>query len=259
MKAVHQIADYQDELGNTIVGTPKSATGSKVVFRAKGCTLEIAEGVRLQNCVVLFDCDGGRCVIGPGSQFKGTIRVGLGCSVILGSGLTVTNNCYISTAERTSVRVGDDCMFASNNEIRADDAHPIYDMATGKRLNPSRSIEIGDHVWLAAEAVLLSGSRVGDGSVVGFRSLLKSHVPPNSVAAGSPARVLREGVLWKRSHLTLTAPYFFPDLEGPAPAPVRRGTTHALARKLVQNPRGFFADSRHPALRALASLIRGPR
>lgn len=106
--------------------------------------------------------------------------------------------------------IGDDCMFATGNEIRTDDAHAIYDMETGERLNHSRSITIGNHVWLAFQSVVLGGSSIGDGSVIGYRALVKGEVPPNSVAVGSPARVVRSGIIWKRPHLSMHPPHFFP-------------------------------------------------
>jgi hypothetical protein len=109
------------------------------------------------------------------------------------------------------VEIGDDCMIASRNEIRADDAHPIFSVETGRRTNMPRSIHIGAHVWLAAGAVVLGGSRIGSGSVVGLGSIVKGAVPNNCVVAGSPARVVRRDCAWERPHLSLTKPYLKPD------------------------------------------------
>lgn len=39
-------------------------------------------------------------------------------------------------------------LIANQCRVRADDSHPIYDGVTGERINPSRSISIGDHVWI---------------------------------------------------------------------------------------------------------------
>jgi acetyltransferase-like isoleucine patch superfamily enzyme len=258
MPTIDTIAPYADKNGNRIIGTPKSATACKVLFRAKNCTLELGEGVSLQNCTIHFDCDGGRCTIGAESRYKGSIRIGLGSKVEIGTKLTVTGACYITTAERATVVIGDDCMFASHNEIRADDAHPIFDLHTGARINRSRSIRVGNHVWLATEVVLLGGSSIGDGSVIGYRSLVKSAIPENSIAAGLPARVVRRDIVWERNHLTLTAPYDFP---GTSIAPAnleqrKRPSVRKLVRKLSRNPQAFLADSRSPLLRTLGSWMR---
>jgi hypothetical protein len=49
----------------------------------------------------------------------------------------------MSATEGTTIVIGDDVMFASHNQVRADDAHPIFDVRTGQRVNVSKSIEIG--------------------------------------------------------------------------------------------------------------------
>jgi acetyltransferase-like isoleucine patch superfamily enzyme len=52
-------------------------------------------------------------------------------------------------------------------------------------------IVIGDHVWIAARCILLAGARVGDHAIVGAGSVVRSEIPPNAIAAGNPARVVR--------------------------------------------------------------------
>lgn len=53
-------------------------------------------------------------------------------------------------------------------------------------------IHIGSKVWLPWRVFVMPGVKIGDGSVIGAGSLVTSTVPPHSLAAGSPAKVLRE-------------------------------------------------------------------
>jgi acetyltransferase-like isoleucine patch superfamily enzyme len=78
-------------------------------------------------------------------------------------------------------------MIASNVQIRADDGHPIFNVADGSRANPSRDIHIGEHVWVAYGVVVLGGATLGDGSVMGMNSLVTGKIPNNVIAVGSPA------------------------------------------------------------------------
>lgn len=203
------VKPYADDQGNKIIGTAKEAVSTKIIFNGKNCTLEIGEGVKLRETIIRFDAHDATIHIGDNSQFRGTIRVGIGCAVHIGRSLTVTEKCYISAAERTNVIIGDDCMFASFNQIRTDDAHPIYDLNTRNRVNKSQSIKIGNHVWLGYNAVALSGSSIGSGSVVAFGSIVTSNIQENSICAGVPARVVRTDIAWERTHLNLTPPYEF--------------------------------------------------
>src|SRR5699024_10986885 len=113
--------------------------------------------------------------------------------------------------EGTKIHIGNDVMFASDNELRADDGHPIFDVRTGARVNVSSSITIGNHVWLARRAVLLGGAAVGDGSVVGYGAVVTRQFANNVVVAGVPAREVRRDVAWERPHLSLTPPFYKPD------------------------------------------------
>jgi len=53
----------------------------------------------------------------------------------------------------------------------------------------SPDIVIGENVWIGARAVILGGARIGDNSIIGAAAVIDFEVPPNSIAAGNPARV----------------------------------------------------------------------
>jgi acetyltransferase-like isoleucine patch superfamily enzyme len=56
---------------------------------------------------------------------------------------------------------------------------------------PARPIRIGKNVWIGADACVLPGVTIGEGSVVGTRSVVTQDVPPYTIAAGNPARIVR--------------------------------------------------------------------
>jgi acetyltransferase-like isoleucine patch superfamily enzyme len=56
---------------------------------------------------------------------------------------------------------------------------------------PARPIRIEPNVWIGFDACVLPGVTIGRGSVVGARSVVTSDVPPFTVVAGNPARVIR--------------------------------------------------------------------
>lgn len=51
-------------------------------------------------------------------------------------------------------------------------------------------ITIGNDVWIGTEAVILSGTTIGDGAVIGARAVVRGCIPPYAIASGNPARVL---------------------------------------------------------------------
>ncbi|NHB85708.1 acyltransferase [Tessaracoccus sp. HDW20] len=104
----------------------------------------------------------------------------------------------ITAIEGADVTIGDDCMLATGIEIRSDDAHPIYSVKTGERVNMAQSIVIGNHVWIAKHVAIMGGVRIGSGSVIGYRSIVTSDVANNAIAVGAPARVVRRDIAWER-------------------------------------------------------------
>lgn len=213
MTVLRRLESFEDDRGNRIEYTGDAQPASvSITFTGSGNIMRVGNRPRLGKLSVVFDCDNGELTIGPGSgKLSLQARLGQDSRIRLGKGVTSTNLVLISATEGTSVVVGDDVMFASQNQVRADDAHPIFDVRSGRRVNVSRDIVIGSHVWLAWGACVLGGSVIGDGSVLGMGAILKGRVPNNAIAVGSPARVVRRHIAWERPHLSRVAPFYKPD------------------------------------------------
>lgn len=55
----------------------------------------------------------------------------------------------------------------------------------------ARPIVLRDNVWIGFDAIILPGVTIGEGSVVGARSVVTQDIPPYTIAAGNPARIIR--------------------------------------------------------------------
>jgi acetyltransferase-like isoleucine patch superfamily enzyme len=120
-----------------------------------------------------------------------------GGSVSIGE-LSTAEDLYI-LADGARVSIGRDCMVSFQVSIRTTDAHGIYEASTGKLLNAPEDIAIRDHVWLAQGAIIAKGTTIGKNSVIGAMSYLsKAQIGDGCLVAGTPARILREGIVWDR-------------------------------------------------------------
>jgi acetyltransferase-like isoleucine patch superfamily enzyme len=214
MVILKKLCGYRDDDGNEIVYSGELVAGVRVTFRGSRNRLVIAPDAKLGNFVFDFDCDNGYIEIGGSDHapnISGSFRVGQDSKIVIGKNVSSTSGVYISSVEGNTVTIGDDVMFASGNELRGDDGHPIFDVRTGKRINPVRPITVGNHVWVGGRAVLFGGATIGDGAVIGWGSVVKGKIPNNAIAVGAPARTIRKNVAWERPHLSLSKPFYKPD------------------------------------------------
>ena len=109
----------------------------------------------------------------------------------IGDGTNIGYQCVITVGPR--VTIGKHCMIASRTFIAGADNHPIDPIK--RRTEPEaksvmRPITIEDDVWVATGSTVFKGVTIGRGSVVSAGSVVTRNVPPYTVVAGNPARVV---------------------------------------------------------------------
>ena len=53
------------------------------------------------------------------------------------------------------------------------------------------NIDIGNDVWIGAKSTIMSGVKIGDGAVIGARTMVTKDVPPYSIVVGNPGRIIK--------------------------------------------------------------------
>jgi acetyltransferase-like isoleucine patch superfamily enzyme len=190
--------------GNSVVIEPGVSLATAPGGRAPALRI-VGEGqhIRLRarsrlTVQLVAEGAGARLDIGAGVIATAFINLlGPDTELTVGDGATMVQ-AAIQLHEPGHIRIGRDCMISSQVYVSLSDIHPIYDRATGARINPAASVEIGDHVWLGLRSMVMKGSRIGDGAVVAAGALVSGEVEPDCVVGGAPARVLRRGVVWRR-------------------------------------------------------------
>lgn len=125
------------------------------------------------------------------------IYVGPGSVLRIGDRTGFTGLVHLNPVETKAIEIGSDCSIASGVWMTTSDFHSIISRTGGTRLNPAKSVRVGNHVWIANHATLLKGSVIGDNAIIGAHAVVTGTVPPHCVAAGNPARIVREDVTWR--------------------------------------------------------------
>lgn len=187
---IMKIDELTDEKNNTIRISNGDYKKTSVGFRGRDCKLEIDNISVDRSLSLIFSGSRSRVSIGSGTSFVET---------------------YIEINNDGQVSIGKDCMFSYEIGLYQSDQHLIFDKGTKKRINFPKNITVGNHVWIGRGAKILAGCSINDGSILGAYSVTAGHFGKNVIAAGNPAKVLRENILWSRDLIARSQTDFLSD------------------------------------------------
>ena len=175
---------------------------SYIKFRGDNNTIEIYEPTtQLELTATVYN---NTKIIISQSHYKRIISISgftnNGNTITFGRDLSTSGPLQISLMRGNGdITIGDDCMFACGIIIQLGDGHDIYSNATNKIINSNTDIVVGNHVWIANDAVLLKGTKIGNNCIVGLKSIVtKSFDQDNTIIAGIPARAVKSDINWTR-------------------------------------------------------------
>lgn len=146
---------------------------------------------------------------GNACKIKGSFNASQSSKIEIGHGLACNGNVSITAREYSDINIGNDCLF-DNTIISTTDFHSIFDLQSGTRLNPAKSIKINNRVWAAKNSMILKGCTIGSDCVVSAGAVVTRSHESNCVIAGQPAQTIKHGIVWSRA-LCQHAPLQFED------------------------------------------------
>lgn len=134
-------------------------------------------------------------LIGAGASIDGACFVKNRCYVGDCEGLKIGKNAQLSSHGRIgkyvsivqNVLMGPEVVIMTIGHAFEDPDRPIQEQGSTEL----RPVRIGNDVWLGTRVIIMPGVTIGDGSVVGAGAIVTKDIPPLSVAAGNPAKVIR--------------------------------------------------------------------
>jgi len=137
------------------------------IHLGKNITMVGADGFKTNLTTINFGGHEGRIKIGDNVLVMNGVRISSAKEIIIGNSCTLANFCYIMDS----------------------DWHDIHD----RNSIPGKSLPVilEDNVWIGDSAIICKGVRIGENSIIGAGSVVREDVPPNAVAIGNPAKVVR--------------------------------------------------------------------
>lgn len=112
--------------------------------------------------------------------------------VEVGDNVAIAEYCILNG--KGGIEIGDNTAIAHSAKIYS------YDQRRPDEEEVLRPVKIGRDVWIGANAVITKGVRIGDHSIIGAGSVVTKSIPPNSTAAGVPAKVIKRDKVSTTSH-----------------------------------------------------------
>jgi acetyltransferase-like isoleucine patch superfamily enzyme len=165
------------------LGSNSSIGSSARILNAsdKSDRIKVGKNTRIEGELFIFP-HGGQlevgdwCFIGPGS------RIWSACNIFIGDRVLISHNCNIIDSLTHPIN-------ANKRHLQFKDiltsGHPKH-IDLGEQ-----PVKINDDVWIGAGSTILRGVSIGCASIVGAGSVVTSDVPPYTIVAGNPARIIR--------------------------------------------------------------------
>lgn len=186
------------ENGNIIYGDLSKQLNFKCDFKGKNNIIFFAG--RSKNINITFHSDNNLVFIGNCVRVNGSISLTKDCCCYIDDDSSF-GGVSLRIYEATNIIIGRDCMFSWSIWAGTCDYHPIMDINSNNRLNFSKSIYIGDHVWCGQEAGISKGVFIASGSVIGAKSMVVKQCYSNTINAGNPAKQIKNDIFWLRDDI----------------------------------------------------------
>lgn len=110
-------------------------------------------------------------------------------TVSIGAHSSISNNVVIIA--RISVSIGSNCLIGDMVSVYDSDFHAISPTQRHSAKGESKEVRIGQNVWLGSRSLVLKGVEIGDNSILAAGAVATKSIPPNVIAAGNPATVVK--------------------------------------------------------------------
>lgn len=204
MEIVKSLEDIEKLEKNRIEGHPE-ITKTQITFKGSNNILYCEGNVKLVNAKFSFEGNNSIVYLSStlNSQYSFNLVIYNESTFFIGREANMSSPININIQENQNVIIGTEVTISSGVNIRTADIYPIYDIESKQRINFSKSVLIGDHVWLGHLAYISRGAKIGSGAIVGNDCFVPHNavVYSNTYVLGNPAKSFNNNVFYVTNFL----------------------------------------------------------
>ena len=160
--------------------------GSHIEWRAMRLEglkcVSVGKGTSISSGVQLTACNSHQ-----GCSYTPSITIGDGCAIRENAHISAINSITIGNHLLTGTNV-----FITDNSHGQSTREHMGMIPTMRPLFSKGPVVIGDNVWIGNNVCIMPGVTIGDGAIIGANSVVTHNVPAYAVAAGIPAKVIKQ-------------------------------------------------------------------
>lgn len=183
---------------NSIILTNSYLKRSFINIHGKGNEIILGNHCRLNKCIIHIDGNSNQVILGDNvAALECEIHIEDNNNTVrIGSGTHISGKTHLACIEGTNMIIGKNCLFSCDITFRTGDSHTILNLE-GDRINPSRDIEVGDHVWIGNKTIITKGVVIRENSIVATGAIVTNTFEEgNVILGGVPAKIIKHMINW---------------------------------------------------------------
>lgn len=184
-------------MNNKIIGNA-NFENAEITFVGDNNIFICKSNLTLENCKIRFTGNNSIIYIDENKYpMSLNMRVGNDSVIYIGKDCYINRTSHLYATERKNIIIGNQLLLAFSTYFRTADPHPVYDTKTKQRINLSKSILLGDRIWIGQESLILKGTVIGSGAIIGGHSVIANKkIESNTMYAGNPVKKVKDGVFY---------------------------------------------------------------
>ncbi len=191
------LANISIKKGNLIKSYKGKLVKTLIAIRGKGNKIESSNSTIVRSQIIVEGFNN-KLILGENVNLRNikVILRGENCMITIGKNTIFNGGRIVNEGTDNLIQIGENCLFSDQIEIWSSDTHKIFDI-NKNIINKEKPIFIGNKVWVGCRVIILKGTTIKNGSIIGMGTIVTNDVGEKEVSVGVPNKTLKNEIYWE--------------------------------------------------------------